>query len=215
MGAMADREQQGPTPYGTGRERLLVATRELLIANGGDLDVEDVAAHADVSKSLIWRHFGNRSGLLVAVMEDFWNSYDEAVADIHSMPNADWPTREHERLRRTVDFLLEHPLAPVVLGHLEGDLAVHRSGQERLERRIDAAATNIRRGQDAGEISQTIDADLMAATIVGGLHQALIQALTAPRAPNRKHLTKTLWQAVAAMLRLPRQEKLGHGAAAT
>jgi AcrR family transcriptional regulator len=200
---MAVRERQSSLGYGTGRERLLVATRELLIANGGDLDVEAVAAHAGVAKSLIWRHFGNRSGLLVAVVDDFWNSYEEAVADIHLIPNADWPTREHERLRRTVDFLLEHPLAPVVLGHLEGDVAVHRSGQERLQRRIHAAATNIRRGQDAGEINQAIAADLVAAVIVGGLHQALAQALTAPRPPNRRYLTKTLWEAVAAMLQLP------------
>jgi AcrR family transcriptional regulator len=189
--------------YGTGRERLLAATGELLIANGGDLDVEGVGARAGVSKSLIWRHFGNRSGLLVAVVEDFWDGYDEAVADIHLIPNADWPARERERLRRTVDFLLDHPLAPVVLGHLEGDAAVHRGRQERLERHIRGAAANIRRGQKAGEITKAIDADLVAAIIVGGLHQAVVLAVMAPRKPDRKRLTKTLWQAVAAVLQFP------------
>jgi AcrR family transcriptional regulator len=189
--------------YGTGRERLLVATREVLIAKGGDLDVESVAAHAGVSKSLIWRHFGNRSGLLLAVVEDFWNGYDEAVADVHRIPDAEWPEREYERLRRTVDFLLDHPLASVVLGHLEADAAVHEVDQARLQRHIHGAAVNIRRGQAAGEIAKTVNAELVAAIIVGGLHQALVLALTAKRAPNRKHLTTTLWQAVAAMLQFP------------
>jgi AcrR family transcriptional regulator len=189
--------------YGSGRERLLTATREELAANGGDLDVEGVAARAGVSKSLVWRHFGNRSGLLVAVVEDFWNDYDEAVADIHRQPDADWPTREHERLRRTIDFLIDHPLAPVVLGHLEGDAAVHVVRRERLKRHIRGAARNIRRGQDAGEITASIDADLVAAIIVGGLHQALVLALTAQRSPNRKRLANMLWEAVGALLQLP------------
>lgn len=186
--------------YGTGRERLLAATRDALIANGGDLDIEDVTARAEVSKGLIWRHFGNRSGLLVAVVDDFWNDYEAAVADVHLLPNSDWPARERERLRCTVDFLIGHPLAPVVLGHLEGDLAVHRAGRARLERHIHGAAINIRRGQKAGEITETIDADLVAAIIVGGLHQALALTLTAPQPPDREHIITTLWQAVAAML---------------
>jgi AcrR family transcriptional regulator len=192
------------TGYGTGRERLVVAARELLVESGGDLDVEVVAARAGVAKSLIWRHFGNRGGLLAAVVEEFWDGYDKAVADRQLTPGSDWAGRERERLGRLVDFLLDHPLAAVVLSHVEGDAALHRVIKGgRLKRHIKLAAANIRRGQDAGLIDETLDADLVAAVIVGGIHEALSMALTARRRPDRAHVVETLWEAVAAILRLP------------
>src|SRR5260221_10467480 len=85
------------TGYGTGRERLLAAARQLLIESGGDLDVEAVAATAGVSKSLIWRPFGNRAGLLTAVIKDFWDGYDDALADARLSSDASWAERERER----------------------------------------------------------------------------------------------------------------------
>jgi len=190
--------------YGTGRERLLEAAREQLIETGGDFDVEEVAARAGVSKSLIWRHFGNRAGLLEAVVQDFWDGYDETLADANLTPDADWGARERERLGRLVDFLLDHPLAPVVLGHVEGDAALHRVIKaERLKRHIRFAARNIRRGQKSGQIDKSLDADLVAAMIIGGVHQALTLALTESRRPGRKRLTDAVWQSVAAILRFP------------
>jgi AcrR family transcriptional regulator len=192
------------TGYGTGRERLLAAARQLLIESGGDLDVEDVAATAGVSKSLIWRHFGNRAGLLTAVIEDFWDGYDDALADARLSPDASWAERERERLGHLVDFLLHHPLAPVVLGHVEGDAALHRVIKAgRLKRHVRFAARNISRGQDAGAIDPKLDAHLVAAMIIGGIHQALTLALTERRKPSRTHLVNSLWRAVAAILQLP------------
>src|SRR5882724_11263235 len=114
-----------PSGYGSGRDRLLAATRDLLFASGGDLDVEGVAASAGVSKSLIWRHFGNRAGLLAAVVDEFWDGYDDSLDDSH-LTESGWAERERHRLRRLVDFLIDHPLASVVLGHVEGDAALHR-----------------------------------------------------------------------------------------
>jgi AcrR family transcriptional regulator len=193
-----------PTGYGTGRERLLVAARDLLIETGGDLDVERVAARAGVSKSLIWRHFGNRAGLLTAVVEEFWGGYDDALADAHLTKGASWGEREHERLHHLVDFLLDHPLAPVVLSHVEGDADLHRMIKVgRLKRHVRFAARNIRRGQEGGAIDAELDAGLIAAMIIGGIHQALTLTLTGSRKPNRAHITDSLWQAVAAILRFP------------
>jgi AcrR family transcriptional regulator len=190
--------------YGTGRERLMAAARGQLIETGGDLDVEEVAARAGASKSLIWRHFGNRAGLLEAIVQEFWDGYDDAVADAHLSPGADWAARERERLGRLVDFLLDHPLAPVVLGHVEGDASLHRAIKaDRLRRHIRFAVRNIRRGQKAGEIDKSLDPDLVAAMIIGGVHQALTLALTESRRPGRQRLTNTVWQAVAAILHFP------------
>jgi AcrR family transcriptional regulator len=177
----------------------------LLITTGGDLDVEAVAGEAGVSKSLIWRHFGNRAGLLTAVIEEFWDGYDDALADSHLSPKASWGEREHQRLRHLVAFLLDDPLAPVVLGHIEGDAALHRVVKAgRLARHVRFAARNIRRGQQSGAIDPSLDADLVAAMIIGGIHQALTLAFTGSRKPSRRHVTETLWQAVAAILRDPR-----------
>ncbi|WP_205695616.1 TetR/AcrR family transcriptional regulator [Conexibacter sp. SYSU D00693] len=199
--------------YGTGRERLLAAAREELVATGGGLELEAVAARAGVSKGLVWRHFGNRSGLLVAVVTAYWDAYD-AVVDDPAVPGESWGAREGERLRRLVAFVLAEPLSRVVFGRLDGDAAVHRLMAQRLARRTATAAANIRRGQRAGELPRALDPDVAAAFVMGGLHEATARALAAHRAPDREALTAALWAATAAALgvspsRLPASSPAG------
>jgi AcrR family transcriptional regulator len=179
----------------------------MLVESGGNFDVERVAACAGVSKGLIWRHFGNRSGLLVAIVEDFWDRYDDAIDEPTLLPDAEWPIRERERLRRSIAFLLGEPLAPVVFARLGSDAGVHRINWTRLEELIDRATANIRRGQARAEIPADIDADLSAALVIGGLHQAVISALSSEQRAGSQYLTETLWSSVAAMLRLPHERR--------
>lgn len=62
----------------TSRELLLNSAREEIRANGIlGLRVADVAARANYSVSVIYRHFGDRDGLLAAELGDL---YDEILA---------------------------------------------------------------------------------------------------------------------------------------
>lgn len=187
--------------YGTGRARLLAATREVLVERGGGSDVEAVVARAGVSKALVWRHFGNRDGLLAAAVEQFWDDFDAAVFDAVLVPEASWQARERERLRAMVDFLLDQPLARVVLNGLAGVGAVQQVTERRLLRHVSAAADNIKRGQGSGDLSFQLDADLAAAFVIGGLHRAVIMAGSS--VPSRADLADRLWSSAMGVLAPP------------
>lgn len=145
-----------------------------------------------ISTGLVWRHFDNKAGLLGAVVDDLYDRYDDAVHGAKLLPGGSWSERERLRLSLTISFHLADPLTPAILGRLR-----------RLEHHVlTAAATNIRRGQRTGEIPTDLDSDLLAGMIIGGLHHALTRALDAPAPPAAEHITSTLWDAVAAVLRL-------------
>jgi AcrR family transcriptional regulator len=61
------------------RERLLVASRQLLDSRGfGAVTLEDVGGAAGVSRQTVYLHFGSRAGLLAALAQ----SIDEAIAPL-------------------------------------------------------------------------------------------------------------------------------------
>lgn len=68
------------------RAAILAAAARHLAASGlAGTRGAQVAADADVSEATVWFHFGTKAGLLVAVMEDY---YDGLVADIAEVVDA-------------------------------------------------------------------------------------------------------------------------------
>jgi AcrR family transcriptional regulator len=62
------------------REQFLDVTAELIEAEGlAAVTMERVAALAAVSKPMLYRHFGDRSQLLVALIERCWRDIDRSV----------------------------------------------------------------------------------------------------------------------------------------
>ena len=188
---------------GEGRAALLQAAAAELIEREGALEVLAVAGRAGVSVGLIYRHFGAKAGLLSAVVEAFHDRFDAEVLAGDPAPGASWAERERVRMRRTVDFHYDDPLAPVILGRLARDSEVAAAEAFRLRRQIRFAASTIARGQAAGEIPDDLDAALAAAMTVGGVRQALGEVLTRPRRPPRDEVADQLWRLVAAAVRAP------------
>src|SRR3954452_1385474 len=132
------------TPRGSGRQALLAAAADELVARGGRAEVADVARRAGTSVGLIYRHFGSKAGLLAAVVEAWFDRLDAEVLDA-PMPGRDWGERERRRTELTVAFHLRDPLAaptlqplprPAGRRHPQGRGA--RAGRRRGRARADA-----------------------------------------------------------------------------
>src|SRR3954454_1887080 len=127
------------TPRGSGRQALLAAAADELVARGGRAEVADVAGRAGTSVGLIYRHFGSKGGLLAAgggggggaprarglaaVVAGWSDRLDAEVLDA-PMPVGDWGERERRRTELAVAFHLRDPLAAVILTRLEREPAV-------------------------------------------------------------------------------------------
>ncbi|MCD7437029.1 TetR/AcrR family transcriptional regulator [Streptomyces lincolnensis] len=184
------------TPRSAGsREKLLRAAAEELAATG-ELEVAAVTRRAGVSTGLPYRYFGTRSGLLIAVLDDFYERLGEAAA-LREYAAATWAEREQRRIDDWVAFLYAEPLAPVVLGGLVGDAEVAAANARRLHALIELGARNMARGQHAGELPADRDPELLAAATLGGTHALISTALTRTPRPPAEELVGHLWTFVS------------------
>ena len=95
------------------REALLDAADEALRSEGGEVSMDSVAARAGVTKPILYRHFGDRHGLMVAVTR---RHADRLVARLREALRGQASPRE--RVRVTID---------TYLAFLERDPDLHRA----------------------------------------------------------------------------------------
>ena len=76
----------------------------------------------------------------------------------------------------------------------------------RQDQLIGLARRNSELGQQAGDISEAIDAGIAAAAIIGAISQAARQAFQDPKPPSSSLLTTQLWALIAGALGLPTRE---------
>lgn len=105
-------------PYGepATRRRILDATWELIEGSDPNVTIGRVARHAGVSRQAVYLHFGDRSGLLVALVDHIDESLgrDELRAYIHGAPTGveglrrwvegmSWYTAKIDRVTRVLE----------------------------------------------------------------------------------------------------------------
>ncbi|WP_203337537.1 TetR/AcrR family transcriptional regulator [Nocardioides limicola] len=173
------------------RARLLAAAQEQLRQHG-TLEIADVAAAAGVAQSVIHRYFGNKAGLVEAVVSSFYDDYDQAVFLADLATDAGWLDREALRIEQEVAFLYDHPLGRRVASGLLHDAAATRVDAERTRQHADMAAKNIRKGQSSGELPDTVNPDLVGAAIIGALRAVLAAALSLDEPPSRDEVVATV-----------------------
>ncbi|HLT76458.1 MAG TPA: TetR/AcrR family transcriptional regulator [Ferrovibrio sp.] len=193
------------------RRRILAAAAAALVEGQGMFEIGDVAKRAGVSVGLSYHHFGSKAGLIATVVEDYYDRFEAAVMDVNPKPGADWGERERLRTERMVAFHYGETLAPVILTRLSREPEVAAVEAARIDRHIALAARNIRLAQERGEIPAELDAPLLGAMILGGLRQAIGQALAAPKRPAQARLVDQLWAFIAgtARFRDARRSKAG------
>ena len=183
---------------GSGRDAQLRAARAELVERDGAFEVASVASRAGVSVGLIYRHFGSRSGLLTAIVEDYYARFDAAIAE---PAGATWAERERTRTDLAVRFAYADPLAPLILRRLVTDPEVAAAENRHLQAQVALGTRNVRSGQRSGEIPEDLDAGVAAALILGGVRQALIEVLGRGRRPRADRVSDQLWRLVVAAVR--------------
>jgi AcrR family transcriptional regulator len=183
------------------RERLLRAAAEEL-GETGELEVAAVSRRAGVSAGLPYRYFSTRSGLLIAVLDDFYRRLGEAAA-LRAYDAPTWAERERRRIRDWVTALYADPLAPLVLGGLVGDAEVAAANTRHLHLLIELGARNIAHAQRAGELPADRDPEFLAAATLGGTNAMLSVALTRTPRPPAEEIIAELWTVVRGAVGLP------------
>jgi AcrR family transcriptional regulator len=186
------------------RTRIVTAALRELVDGNGDFEMGDVARRARVSVGLAYHYFGSKAGLISALIKDFHDRH-EAVVNQHFDRSLPWPVREKARLKASIDFLYADPVAPVVMGKLSSSAAVIAVDTGRRSAVAEMAARNIAQGQRNGYIAAAIDPGVAGAAIVGGVNQAVAQAISARERPDPGHLAEQLWGFIAGGLSLARE----------
>jgi AcrR family transcriptional regulator len=205
---MAQPLARRPAPAGNrpddARTRIVAAALRELVDGDGDFEIGDVARRARVSVGLAYHYFGSKAGLISSLIEDFHDRH-EAVVNQHFDSSLPWPVREKARLKASIDFLYADPVAPVVMGKLSSSAAVIAIDTGRRSAVVEMAARNIAQGQRNGFIATAIDSGVVGAAIVGGVNQAVAQAISARKRPDPDHLAEQLWGFIAGGLSLSRE----------
>ncbi len=73
------------------REQLIEIARGLFAERGYDgTSVEEIAAHADVSKPVVYEHFGGKEGLYAVVVDREVRELEDAIQTALNTPNANY-----------------------------------------------------------------------------------------------------------------------------
>ena len=186
------------------RDRIVAAALKALVEGDGEFEIGDVARRARVSVGLAYHYFGSKAGLIAVLITDFHNRH-EAVVNQGFGKSLPWPVREKARLKANIDFLYSDPVAPVMMGKLGSSAEVNAIDTGRRAAMVEMAARNIAQGQRHGFIAADIDPKVAAAAIVGGINQAVAQAIALRKRPAADQLTEQLWNFIAGGLSLEQQ----------
>ncbi len=181
------------------RARLLEAAGQELL-DRGHIEVTAVAERAGVSVGLLYRYFGNKDELVTALVDEFYDRYEEAVFAEAAPPGVHWSDFEQDRIAREVAFVFDEPLGRRIVGGPPVEPAAAHADARRLARHVDMAARNIIHGQRRGDIDVTIDPRLAAAAIIGGLRSCLAMALTDGSDIGREEVARAVEQASSGLI---------------
>ncbi len=176
------------------RARLLEAAGRELI-DRGQIEVTSVAEGADVSVGLLYRYFANKDELITALVDGFYDRYEEAVFAEAAPADVHWSDFERDRIAREIAFVFDDPLGRAIVGGPPAEPAAAHADARRLGRHIEMAARNIAHGQRRGDIAVSIDPRLAAASIIGGLRSCLAMALAVGTDIDRAEVARAVEQA--------------------
>ena len=172
-------------------EAILDAAEGLIIETGGDFEISQLAATANVSNGLAYHYFGSKDGVIEAVIDRFYGRYT-AVMDQPADTRIAWPVRERARLEDTIAFLYSDPLAKTVFSRLSHPRALHKEF-EMQRAMMEKAARNVRSGQTRGQIPPEIDSALAGAAIIGAVRATMAMAMQLKPRPSPRRMAEQIW----------------------
>ena len=178
---------------------ILKAAEACLIEGGGTFEMRQVTDRAGVSEGLVYHYFKSKSGLLAAIVSNFYARYAE-VANRHVERDVPWLEREEARLRDVVKFLYEDPLARIILGGLN---RLPEAAKAEMENRRDIAersVRNVQSGQGQGVIPGWVNASIAGPATIGAMDQAVMHALAQNPPPPQEMVATEIWRIIRAIV---------------
>ncbi|MFI0445415.1 TetR/AcrR family transcriptional regulator [Actinomadura sp. 6N118] len=180
------------------RRAILAATEELLaVHRPQDISMEQVAAAAGVGKGTIFHRFGNRTGLMRALMVERAHALQETVTS--GPPPLGKGAPDRDRLLAFLDAIVE------VVGRNKSLMAeLAHSGQAPAEHSGDHPVYGFWHGHISALINAErpdLDADLIAHLLLGALGSGPILNQLTTDGPER--LTATMRSVARALLDAP------------
>ena len=188
------------------RQRLLDVARRVALDTGGHIELAVVAEAAGVVPSLVHRYFGSKSGLVAALVNDFFDRFHAEVLDVDLEAEGDWAHHERLRLERGVRFHYGEPLAAVIYGPLARDPDVARTDAARIAFVVERAARSVRKGQRRGELPVGVDPRIAGAAMFGAMRLVMVEALNRSPRPAPERVIEALWRQVAAAVGIPAEK---------
>jgi AcrR family transcriptional regulator len=141
------------------RQRLLEVTREVLVERGSGLRLQELAERAGVSRQALYLHFGNRRGLLLALVRqmDQTLELDELLAHVYASEDARQLLERAMRLN-TEFWAQVAPVASVLLSSQEDD-ALRAAWRDRMAFRREAFRRMAEQLDELGELAPSWDVD--------------------------------------------------------
>jgi AcrR family transcriptional regulator len=159
-------------------DRILDATAELLAAHPG-VSLEQVAAHAGLSRATLYHHFAGRDALLDALTE---RSITEVAAAIRSARPEDGPAEEAmERVLRATWQVIGRYRGLVIVNAGRIERAELRA---RLEPALAPIRALIRRGRRSGEFDRELPVEWTIGVITDLIHAASRQVSAGAMRPH-------------------------------
>lgn len=153
------------------RARILDAAWALVSEKGIGLKLSDVAAQASVSRQAVYLHFGDRSGLLVALVQHIDDTLDlgESLAAVHAAPDGAALLEAAMRLN-TMFWAQVLPVAQVLEAAQNDDEALGNAWRDRMRFRQAVFRGMIESLADRGELDESWSVDDAAATLYAVAH---------------------------------------------
>lgn len=153
------------------RALLLVTARQMFSERGyADTSMDDLTAQASLTRGALYHHFGDKKGLLAAVVEQLDAEMDERLRAITDTATDPW-----EGFRRRCRAYLEMALEPQIQRIVLRDArAVLGSGSPEAQRYcVESMAALISRLIEQGVVADA-DAHALASMIYGSLAEAAV-----------------------------------------
>ena len=162
-----------PVVYGDPdtRTRILDATWSLVAEIGSRVKLADVAERASVSRQAIYLHFGDRSRLLVELVNymDASLNLDDRLADVNAAPNGAALLEAAMRLNTTF-FSQVFPIAQVLEAAQHDDEALGAAWRDRMRYRQATFRAMIETIVDRGELADDWSVDDAASMLYAVAH---------------------------------------------
>lgn len=182
------------------RAQLLEVAAKELIENEGALEMVTLAQKAGLSEGLAYHYFGNRAGVIAAVVDAFFDRFEEQVIDIR-FDGYTWQDREKQRVAAMISFYFSDPLTPIIFSRLGNDAEVAAVEARRAQRQIALAEKNLREAQKAGDVSKDREPRLMGAMMLGAIRWGVMAYWQSADASHQDVLFSEIWAAIYALSR--------------